>query len=241
MPNKVFISFLLAILVCSCQKETVNIPFPYPNSKAWAHRVNTLEEARAKSSVFEGLEIDLFYSQSRDQLLLGHDSQDTIEGLYLDTWLEAVEKPAAHFYWFDLKNLNTNNAARIANVIIRIAEKWQITNHVMVEQWDISALKIMKSHGLYVILWAENPYQSGQNEEEWRITMQNDIDELHPDAISGNSQMFPLLPESFPEQNIHLWDTPKEYNEANVEHTLMLMSHPSVKVVLVDYPEPVTP
>lgn len=241
MPSKHLFIFFFACLLCSCQEKMVENPFTYPESKTWAHRVNTMEEARIKSSVFEGLEIDLYYNPRTDQLLLGHDLQDTINGLNLDAWLEAVEEPAAHYYWLDMKNLNADNAARIADNINRVAEKWHITDHVMIEQWDVSALKIIKKHSLHVILWVDNLYESGHSEEKWRLTMQKDIDNLHPNAISGNYQMFHILTECFPEQNIHLWDTPKEYNETNVTHTRMLIQHPSIKVVLVDYPESVTP
>lgn len=241
MTGKPFLILLFALLLYSCQKETVETPFPYPESKAWAHRVNTLEEARLKSSVFQGLEIDLQYNPNTDQLLLGHDPEDTLGGIDLDSWLEAIEQPSAHYYWLDMKNLSTGNATRIAQKLAKTVDKWQISNHVMIEQWDVSALKIMKKHGFHVILWVDNPYRLRYDDEGWQLAVQEDIDNLHPDALSGNYQMFPLLPESFPEQNIHLWDTPKEYTEDNVAHTRLLMQHPAVKVVLVDYPEPVTP
>ena len=48
--------------------------------------------------------------------------------------------------------------------------------------------------------------------------------------------MFPLLCDTFPEQNIHFWDTPKDYTPENVEFTKKLCENESVKVVLVDYP-----
>ena len=64
------------------------------------------------------------------------------------------------------------------------------------------------------------------------------IEELHPDAISCEYTMFPLLCDTFPEQNIHFWHTPKEYTPENVEFTKKLCENPSVKVILVDYPTP---
>ena len=64
------------------------------------------------------------------------------------------------------------------------------------------------------------------------------IDVLHPDAISCEYTMFPLLCDSFPEQNVHFWDTPKDYTPENVEFTKKICDRPNVKVVLVDYPTP---
>lgn len=238
LPYTLLITLLL---LCSCQKETSNAPFPYPSSKAWAHGVNTLEEARQKSQVFEGLELDLYYSPDRDLLLVGHDPDDILDNLSFETWLEAIDQPSTHCYWLDIKNLQTQNAANIAQYVNRLADQHGLKNRIMIERWDVAALKIVKSYGLHVILWVDDLYISGQGEEEWRQTLQEDIDKLHPDALSADFLMFPLLPETFPDENIHLWDTPKAYNEENVAHTLMLMQHPSVKVVLVDYPEPVNP
>lgn len=66
--------------------------------------------------------------------------------------------------------------------------------------------------------------------------IRSQIEELHPDAISCEYTMFPLLCDTFPEQNIHFWDTPKDYTPENVEFTKKLCENESVKVVLVDYP-----
>ena len=48
--------------------------------------------------------------------------------------------------------------------------------------------------------------------------------------------MFPILCDSFPEQKIHFWDTPKKYTPENVEFTKKICQNENVKIVLVDYP-----
>ena len=60
--------------------------------------------------------------------------------------------------------------------------------------------------------------------------------ELKPNAISGMYNMSPLLCDSYPEYNIHLWHTPKEYVPENVEYTREMCNRENVKIVLVDYP-----
>ena len=66
--------------------------------------------------------------------------------------------------------------------------------------------------------------------------IRSQIEELQPDAISCEYSMYPFLCDSFPEQNIHFWDTPKEFTPENVKFTKELCGNRSVKVVLVDYP-----
>ena len=109
---------------------------------------------------------------------------------------------------------------------------------VMVESWDPLALQTVKDSGLRVILWVENNWWTGRSDKDWAETLRGQINALHPDALSGDYHMFPLLPNTFPDENIHIWDTPREYNDTNVAHSRLIARHPSVRVVLVDYPEP---
>ena len=89
------------------------------------------------------------------------------------------------------------------------------------------------------MLWVDNLYYWNKKDTASVIKkIRSQIDVLHPDAISCEYTMFPLLCDSFPEQNVHFWDTPKDYTHENVEFTKKLCENPSVKVVLVDYPTP---
>ena len=69
--------------------------------------------------------------------------------------------------------------------------------------------------------------------------IRSQIELVEPDAISCVYTMFPILCDSFPNQNIHFWDTPKKFTPDNVEHTKNLCRSKNVKIVLVDYPEPI--
>ncbi len=219
--------------------EASSSTFAYPKSKIWAHGVYGIEMGRQTEDRFDGMEVDLVYSEYQDRLLIGHDLCDTVYDLSLDTWLDSLNHPESDYFWLDMKNLTPENASRISHHICQVGREHHILQRMMVESQDHQALKTVKDSGLYVILWVDNIWWSGHSEEEWFENTCRQIEELHPDALSGNYHNFPRLPEAFPNQHIHIWDTPRAYNDTNVAHSQMIASHPSVKVVLVDYPEPI--
>ena len=230
---------LVGAASCRQDTETAAVPsdFEYPDSKFWAHCVSTVALGRERSPLFDGLEVDVNYSESQDKIFMGHELYDTIHGLTLDMWLDSLPQPVANRIWLDTKNITPDNASRIAHRILAAVRRHGIQDRVMVESQDAEALRTIKDSGLHVILWVDNPYWSGRSREEWTEMTNKQIERLHPDALSGDFHIFPLLPDTYPEQNIHIWDTPRTYDDTNVAHSLHIAAHPSVKVVLVDYPE----
>ena len=244
MSNKHSILLICILLLTSCSHEPSSdgssspSQFQYPPSKYWAHRVNTIELGREKTPLFDGLEIDINYSEWQNTLFVGHELEDTILGLSFDAWLDSLPQPVTNCLWIDTKNLTIENASRIAHLILNTARHHNIEKQLMVESWDENAVKIVKDSGLYVILWTDNPIFSGKTEEEWLAYTEKQINLLHPDALSGDFLNFERLTNDFPDYNIHIWDTPRAYNDTNVAHSKNIAAHPSVKVVLVDYPSP---
>lgn len=240
----------MLMLVYGCDKENdpinattdqSNNKYKYPKSKLWAHRANDTITAQNKKIYFDGLEVDVQYSSTDNELYVGHDEEDTINRLTLLQWFKSLENVDKTCYWIDMKNLNPNNAEIISNKIIDITDNLKIRDKVMVEHTDWTALKIVKDKGLFVILWVYNLNWNYDNIDTatWKNNIKQQIEFLKPDALSCEYRMFPLLPESFPEQNIHFWHTPAELNDANAELTRRLCRNESVKVVLVDYDEPI--
>lgn len=244
MPNNMNRIYLYACIILliagsACRKPATYSSYVYPACKVWAHGVNDTAVARQKAAYFSGMELDLNYSGYQHQLYVGHELYDTIYGLTFEQWMAAIPLPQQHWYWIDMKNLTEDNADTIARLILQVAETYNIKHKIMVEHGDEYALKILKNHGLYVILWVDNTYYSHRTNEQWLKYTRRQTDYLRPDALSCEYRMYPLLPQSFPDYNIHFWDTPKEYNAENVAHTRMLCRDTAVKVVLVDYDRPV--
>ena len=230
------ILLILLSLLTNCDRPNFN----YPQSKIWAHKVNDTATAREKSKKFAGLEVDAIYSEYQDKIFVGHNPEDTANDLQIDDWINCVENPSQKCFWIDMKNLDSHNAEPISKKILGIMDKHNMTDNIFVESPDVNALKKIKHSGLRVILWTENPVWNKIDTATWIEHTKGKIKELCPDAISNEAEMYELLTENFPEQNIHLWQTPAKYNEGNVETTKKLCNNKSVKVVLVDYDKPIS-
>ena len=228
----------------SCDKNNVGeSSFNYPDSKIWKHGVYSKYDAQKYEGVFDGLEVDIIYSPEKNDIYVGRVVADTSKGQTLDDWFSILKKPNSMSYWIDFKNLSADNANDAFVILDNIIDKYKLQNKFFVESRDVKALKIAKERDYHVMLWVENLHYWKKKSRRDTISVmrkiKSQIDDLHPDAISCEYTMFPLLCDSFPEQNIHFWDTPKKYTPENVEFTKRLCDNESVKVVLVDYPEPI--
>ena len=228
----------MLLLGCDTSKQKgQSISFDYPESKIWAHRVNDTCEAKIKKNEFVGMELDLYYSSFQDKIWVAHDLCDTVHRLSFDAWLAALSDHEDNYYWLDFKNLDINNADNIGICLLQLSEQYHIKKHVMIESYDWNALKIIKDKGLAVILWVDN-INDDKNRDTlaWYRKTKDKIMALQPHAISSRADMYSLLIQSFPQMNIHLWNTPiKKDTIGNLKLTELLCKDSLIKVVLVDY------
>lgn len=235
-----FLTTTIILFFASCctkdeKEEIIENNFTYPNSKIWAHGVNDTTDARNRAETFEGLELDVVYSNYQNELFIGHDLYDTIHEVTLDMWFAALPEVSKHYYWVDMKNLDVSNASTIATKIFAITQQYGIKDKLLVEHTSEDALKLVKDKGLHVILWVDNLYWwADRDTAKWIKMTKDKIDFLHPEALSCEYRLFPLLPDEFPEQNIHFWHTPVEPTEENLIFRQKMIDNKSVKVVLVD-------
>jgi len=235
-----FESILLSLCCCAqvLQNDNEEI-LRFPNNKVWAHRVNDTVTALDKEKWFDGMEIDIVYSAYQNKLFVCHDDGDTAHNLTLETWFSALKSPKQHYYWLDVKNLNDKTADSIACKIKNILNTYGIIHQAFIESPNEQGVRIVKNHHLHTSLWVEHIQWSYNDTTRWYNKTSRQIDEIHPDCISSEYNMFDLLTEKYPEQNILLWHTPALFTSENAALTRKLCQHPSVKIVLVDYEKPV--
>lgn len=242
MKNILFSIFILSLFI-SCDDNAGFKSFDYTGSKTWKHGVYSKYDAQKYESIFDGLEVDVVYSPEKDDIYVGRVVADTSKKLTLDEWFSVLEKPEKMQYWIDFKNLSEENASQACKVLDDLNDKYGFKDNAFVENKNLKALKIMKENGFHIMLWVENIkyWRSKERKDSVYLAkmIRSQIDDLHPDAISCEYSMYPFLCDSFPEQNIHFWDTPKDFTPENVMFTKELCDNESVKVVLVDYPEPI--
>lgn len=225
--------FLLLIII------TITTSCNNNNSKIWAHRANDTTIAQQKESKFDGLEIDIYFSANDNQLYVCHDIEDTILHLTIDQWFSALESPKRHKYWLDTKNLTYSNADSIASIIIKTQKKYHIFNNIYIESWNSYGLLKIKQYPIKTLLWVESLNWKDIDTTIWAESTRKAIDLVKPDAISCEYGMYPLLCDSFPDIDIHFWHTPAEASEKNFTLTREICQRKNVKVVLVDYDEPI--
>lgn len=200
------ITCLLVFTSClNCQRSTMqvtNTNLHIPNNKIWAHRVNDTITAQDKENKFEGMELDIIYSPYQNKVFVCHNESDTINNLTLDLWFSSLKKPEDHCYWLDVKNFNYYNAEAISRLIKGILQKHGIQDHAFIESSSVNALRKVKEQDLHASLWVDNFYWTKIDTTDWVNKVTQQIEELHPDAISCEYRMFEALTTFFPEQNI---------------------------------------
>lgn len=239
------IYFGIAIILLSsvsCRKTSND--FCFTMSKIWKHGVYSKHDAAKYEKLFDGLEVDIVYSTEKDDLFIGRVEDDVQKAEYFDDWFAMLKHPAKLKYWIDFKNLSKENCVKAIASLDKITSKYGIKNNVLVENQDLDALNHAKQSGFHVILWVDNlHYWRGPHTKNDSIsickTIRAKIEKVHPDAISSEFTAYPMLCDTFPEQNILFWDTPKDFTDENVRHTQELCRNKSVRVVLVDYPHPI--
>ena len=235
LKNNGWILLGILLLLSGCHQS----PKQYTN-KFWAHKANDIEVAKQKRQLFKGLEVDSVYSAYQNELFVGHEFRDTLKGLTFSQWMAALGRPRSTRFWLDVKNLDTTNAEQISQLIRKVTDKYHIRRHVLVENQSHQALKIVKEHKLPVLLWVDNLYWIFPHDTvAWLKTTQEHVNELCPNGLSCEYRLYPLLNSSFPENDIYYWHTPCDKTPENVEFDKMLAKEQNIKVILVDYDEPV--
>ena len=95
----------------------------YPNSKIWYHGANTIEKAVEKSKKFEGIELDVNFDRNSNNLYVCHNIEDTIIGLTLEEWFDALPEPSSNYFWIGFKNLHIDYVHLACEKILSIINK----------------------------------------------------------------------------------------------------------------------
>ena len=233
----------LAIIGC-CRQQPPECPrgeLILPNNKVWAHHVDDTLTAQVKAQRFDGMELDLVYAPNQNQMFVGHNIEDTLNGLTLHQFFTALKHPERLSFWLDIKNLNYNTADGISALVKAELKRYNLVDCAFLESSDSWALrKVKKDYGLHTSLWVDNFYWTDMDTVTWVEKVNSQIQTAHPDALSCEYRMFGALTTFFADQNIFLWHTPADLTPENVELTRTFCRHPSVKIVLVDYDEPIS-
>lgn len=212
----------------------------YPNSKIWYHGANTIEKAIEKSKKFAGIELDVNFDRNSNNLYVCHNIEDTIIGLTIEEWFDALPEPSSNYFWIDFKNLHIDYVHLACEKILYIINKYNLKNRIWIEFYNIPELEVVKQHGIYTILTVENSDFQSYNLFIWQYFLLGKISQLKPEAIGCDHTMFNNLTNFFSDYHIFLWHSTLIYTDEYASRTRTMCQHPAVKVVLVDYEEPIS-
>lgn len=211
----------------------------YPDSKIWYHGANTIEKAIEKSKKFSGLELDVNFDRNSNNMYICHNIEDTVLGLTIEEWFESLPNPASNYFWIDFKNLHIDYAHLACEKLLAIIHKYNLENRIWVEFYNIPELEIVKQHGIYTILTVENSDYQSYNLFIWQYFLLGKISHLKPEAIGCDHTMYKNLTNFFSNYHIFLWHSTLIYTDEYAATTREMCQHPAVKIVLVDYEEPI--
>lgn len=251
MKNKklkygLFISFIvLATLVVGilflnyCFRNKVLTSFvDYNNQqKKWVHK-GFLKSGESYSSNrlieilergIEGVEIDVFYSESLDKFIVSHDFpiQDTI-------FLEEYLTPTANKlkYWFDLKNLKNVDVELVIKAFFNINKKFNLNNQFIIESKDASKLAMLTDEGFYTCFWIATPAKSDWFKYSY-FSIKNKLSICYYDYSAISMPYYKYKSKEYNEYKhlpIQTWVDIETFNKDSLE----LLSDNNLKIVLID-------
>lgn len=223
---------LLLFFQLGCNKNEVK-------HQQWAHKVDDTLTAKAKQHLFKGFEVDLIYSSFQDKLFVCHDIEDTILNLTFRDWLQSIDEPHRLNYWLDMKYLDNENVKETASLLKKITKEFSIEKNIIVESYNDFPLKILKENDIPVLFWVDDmQYWEDKDTAKWIKKVTDKLEQLKPNGISGSVHSFPLLSNTFPDYDVYYWNTPISDTLLNKKLTKELAEAPNVKVILVDYEQP---
>jgi len=203
--------------------------------KKWLHCVNSLDAARYAQSRYCGMEIDIIYDEVRGVFDIRHPP-DKSRDLTLDALIGELKEPHNHYFWLDFKNLTDGNMQASRDALCRIAEKYGITQHIIVESSNTLALTNFSDRGFYTSYYLTdiNPDTMNTGEiEAYIYKMINNLNQRKINAISANHNLYPLVKKYFSGYDLLMWSfTDNPLALKMIERKLLKDSQ--VKIILIE-------
>ncbi len=153
----------LLYLAIEYQYQNIQLAGFETQNKLWIHRGGKPENTiaginQSLKDGFHGVEIDLQFDESNKTLLIGHDKlKEGEEPLpSLEAYLSNLKESQID-WWFDLKNLNNENANEISNLLKQFEKRFNLSNRYFIESDQFFALNKLASKNIPTVFWI-NPH-----------------------------------------------------------------------------------
>jgi len=211
--------------------------------KLWLHQGfheageegNSIEAVtKAFAADYTGVEIDLHYIESEQEIIVSHDMParfDRQKILTLDRLFQEspFNQKTSCYLWLDFKNLNYGNASEALNLLAAIVRKNYSSEHVLVESSNPFMVRKISQAGLKAVWGVFYGLSSAKFSTD-------NIEIIKTMAVLSQCSMISLPWQVYDEQAIKLLkDFPTAvYTVNDTNEIKKFLTIPSVKIVLTD-------
>jgi hypothetical protein len=204
----IFVSIVLIMVSCSKDEDDENsLPIikrgNWFTEKIWCHRVNTIEKVNRLDKLWKGLEMDIYYEN--DKLIVKHDAEDTTT-LTLQQLMESMEDSHSHYFWFDLKNIGSENYVALSTALISVVKSYSNIDNCIFESWMPDYMSVFVEEDCHTSFFI-NFYGLVTDEEYLErvesITQYVTLNKIS--AISTGIYEYDLMKKYFPDYNKLTW------------------------------------
>lgn len=209
-------------------------------NKIWAHRVNTIKKLKSAQNKFEGVELDLYYDDAKNQLFVSHAANPLV--LNFSDYLKAIENRDLHL-WLDMKNLTPKNDRLILAVLEQEFKNTAYQNHkkhILVEAQFIKALPVFEDAGYRTSFYITAITNQMETEQRDSLTksLKLALKSQPKLELSGNYKNYNYLKKNFPQTTKNLWTLMSTYDKrifTEYSQIREMMKDTTVKTFLSSY------
>ena len=188
------------------------------SNKEWVKAVNTKNIINKVDSNSGGLEFDIYFDSSKKIFDVHHDINSSI-GLNFEELLDIYQQRNLQAsLWIDFKNLDNLNCMPALNELVRLRNKYNLKNKILVESYRIDLLKPFGDSSFFTSYYTPyfNPYLINEDSIKKLATkLAVLIKNSEVDALSGYYFQYPFLHKYFPQFPLLIWSPNDKWSIVN--------------------------
>lgn len=177
-------------------------------NKNWIKAVNTPKRMKAVGINTSGIEMDIYFDSATKTFLVHHAVAAPVSYPFDDLLKIYQKKGLSASIWMDFKNLSLKNQQDALITLIRLREKYQLENKILVESGFPELLNSFVDQHFYTSYYTPyfNPYFLDRDSlQKIDLEIQNNLLKSKVQALSGFYFQLPFLHERFPNYPILIW------------------------------------
>lgn len=207
----------------------------FVKGKKWIKAVNTVKKIELLTTGAAGLEIDVYFDETKNYLHVYHDSAGYSQ-LNIEAILKVYQaRKLSSSIWLDFKNLSAANEKQSLKYISFLRLKYKLQNKIIIESSFPEFLQSFCDSGFFTSYYTPffNPYLCSQEMLNNHIdNISNVLNKYKVCALSGYYFQYPALKKYFPGYPILTWSDNTNFSFITNYFNRKLLNDTHVKVVL---------